>query len=52
MVIDTSALIAILLGEPEAKAFSKAIANAPKLKAWPNPQEGDRSTFSSEDTHQ
>lgn len=30
MVIDTSALIAILLGEPEAKAFSKAIANAPK----------------------
>ena len=30
MVIDTSALIAILLGEPEAKAFSEAIANAPK----------------------
>jgi ribonuclease VapC len=30
MVIDSSALIAILLGEPEAKAFSEAIANAPK----------------------
>lgn len=30
MVIDSSALIAILLGEPEAKVFSEAIANAPK----------------------
>jgi ribonuclease VapC len=30
MVIDTSALIAILLGEPDAKVFSEAIANAPK----------------------
>lgn len=30
MVIDTSALIAILLGEPDAKAFAVAIANDPK----------------------
>jgi ribonuclease VapC len=30
MVIDSSALIAILLGEPDAKLFSDAIANAPK----------------------
>jgi ribonuclease VapC len=30
MVIDTSALIAILLGEPEARVFAQAIANAPK----------------------
>jgi ribonuclease VapC len=30
MVIDSSALIAVLLGEPEAKAFSEAMANAPK----------------------
>jgi uncharacterized protein with PIN domain len=30
MVIDTSALIAILLGEPDAKVFSEALANAPK----------------------
>lgn len=27
MVIDTSALIAILLGEPESKAIARAIAN-------------------------
>jgi ribonuclease VapC len=30
MVIDTSALIAILLSEPEAAVFSEAVANAPK----------------------
>jgi ribonuclease VapC len=30
MVIDTSALLAILLGEPEAAAFSRAIAGDPK----------------------
>ena len=30
MVIDTSALIAILFGEPEAEAFSRAIADDPK----------------------
>ena len=30
MVIDTSALIAILLGEPDAEAFAMAIATDPK----------------------
>ena len=30
MVIDTSVLIAILLGEPEAETFAKAIAEDPK----------------------
>jgi ribonuclease VapC len=30
MVIDTSAMIAILLNEPEAQAYAKAIANDPK----------------------
>ena len=30
MVIDTSALIAILLGEPDAEAFAVAIANDPR----------------------
>jgi len=30
MAIDSSVLIAILLGEPEAKVLSEAIANAPK----------------------
>jgi ribonuclease VapC len=30
MVIDTSALIAVLLNEPETGAFAKAIANDPK----------------------
>ncbi len=30
MVLDTSALIAILLGEPEAPALAEAIANDPK----------------------
>jgi ribonuclease VapC len=30
MVVDSSALIAILLGEPEAEAFSQAIVSAPK----------------------
>lgn len=30
MVIDSSALIAILLGEPETMAFSQAISNDPK----------------------
>lgn len=30
MVIDSSALIAVLLGEPDAEVFSEAIANAPK----------------------
>jgi ribonuclease VapC len=30
MVIDTSALIAILFGEPEAESFSQAIADDPK----------------------
>ena len=30
MVLDTSALMAILLGEPEAKALSQAIARDPK----------------------
>ena len=30
MVIDTSALIAILLGEPEARTFSESIAADPK----------------------
>jgi len=30
MVIDTSAILAILLGEPEAEAFAVAIANDPK----------------------
>jgi len=29
MVIDTSALIAILLGEPEAKAFSRILSSEP-----------------------
>ncbi len=31
MVIDTSALIAILLGEPEAGDFAKEIAAEPKI---------------------
>jgi ribonuclease VapC len=30
MVIDTSALLAILLGEPESEGFSRAIASDPK----------------------
>ncbi len=30
MVLDTSALLAILLGEPEAEAFARAIASHPK----------------------
>lgn len=30
MIIDTSALIAILLGEPEAEALARAISAAPK----------------------
>jgi ribonuclease VapC len=30
MVIDTSALLAILLGEPEAEDFSRSIARDPK----------------------
>jgi ribonuclease VapC len=30
MVIDTSALIAILFGEPEAEAFARALADDPK----------------------
>ena len=30
MVIDTSALIAILIGEPEAESFSRAITDDPK----------------------
>ena len=30
MVIDTSALIAILFGEPEAESFSQALANDPR----------------------
>jgi ribonuclease VapC len=30
MVIDTSAILAILLGEPEAEAFARAIASHPK----------------------
>ena len=30
MVIDTSALIAILFGEPEAEAFSRALADDPR----------------------
>jgi ribonuclease VapC len=30
MVVDTSALICILLAEPEAEDFAKAIANAPE----------------------
>ena len=30
MVIDTSALVTILLGEPEAEAFAEAIAGDPK----------------------
>ena len=30
MVIDTSALVTILLGEPEAEAFARAIADDPK----------------------
>jgi uncharacterized protein with PIN domain len=30
MVIDTSALIGILLGEPEAEALARAIARDPK----------------------
>ena len=30
MVIDTSALIAILFGEPEAEAFSRTLADDPK----------------------
>jgi ribonuclease VapC len=29
MVIDTSALVAILLGEPDAEQFARALANAP-----------------------
>ncbi len=32
MVIDSSALISILLGEPEAIAFAKVIASNPKKK--------------------
>lgn len=31
MVIDTSALMAILLGEPEAETFARALAGNPKL---------------------
>ena len=30
MVVDTSALIAILLGEPDAESFAKALADDPK----------------------
>ena len=30
MVIDSSALIAVLLGEPDSRIFSEAIANAPR----------------------
>jgi uncharacterized protein with PIN domain len=30
MVLDTSALLAILLGEPEAAAIAQAIANDPR----------------------
>jgi ribonuclease VapC len=30
MVIDSSALLAILLGEPEAEALARTLANAPK----------------------
>ncbi len=30
MIIDTSALIAILLGEPEAELFAHALADAPQ----------------------
>jgi ribonuclease VapC len=30
MVIDTSALIAILFGEPEAESFSQALTDDPK----------------------
>lgn len=33
MVIDSSALIAVLLGEPDSKVYSEAIANAPKRLA-------------------
>jgi len=33
MVIDTSALVAILLGEPEAEAFAESIAGDPKRLA-------------------
>ena len=29
MVIDTSALIAILFGEPDALSFTRAVADAP-----------------------
>jgi ribonuclease VapC len=31
VVIDTSALVCILLGEPEAEGFAKALAEAPEL---------------------
>ena len=31
MILDTSALLAVLLREPEAKAFSKAMENAPAV---------------------
>jgi uncharacterized protein with PIN domain len=39
MVIDASALLAILLGEPEAEEFSRSISGDPKrlvsaLSAW------------------
>jgi ribonuclease VapC len=30
MVVDTSAIMAILLGEPEAEAFVRALAHDPK----------------------
>jgi uncharacterized protein with PIN domain len=29
MVVDTSALVAILLGEPDAETFAQALGNAP-----------------------
>jgi ribonuclease VapC len=29
MVVDTSALVAILLGEPDAERFARALGNAP-----------------------
>ena len=35
MVLDTSALLAILLGEPEAEAFARAITNHPKRLVSP-----------------
>ena len=31
MVVDTSALVCVLLAEPEAEDFAKAIANAPEV---------------------